>query len=921
MLQDNLMKFLQLKKFLIFIAVLSSCNFLCSMESEETLAVRRIATCYYEKDLQVSKRLIEDFFKTYPSSSYLNNLYLLLADLYLQEKEYEKSLALYQLLQNDQLIDESFIHTLHCLYSLKHFEQLKTRIEEKANFISKQSTEDQNTINFYYAEALFKNQQSPMDLETEKKVISIYKTLLNTPFKGQAFLNLAHLHSMRNDHKLASKYFLNASECFPHLKEELLFLAAENQSHFDLSKSSETFYQIKELDHVKSSDAVYNWLVLLFYSEGFDEILRSKDEILEKVPTSKKALTYLILAKSFFNQEKYNEALSYFNESLNTHNLNANEEKEVLFLSTLSSYYSNNLEKFNVYFGKLEKTYKSSAEYPKALFLKAKMFQKTQEHSKAQNFFNKVAKYTSSSLVEASLYESSLCYFLQNQFQKAHDHLSKFLKSFEQSSYRKSALFYLLQSSAKQYSQKPTYKIKNQLIDDYILALKCEGFFETEMLPEVHIKVAKLYFDLQKFQELFTFLNHFIERFPNVSQTYQAHLLFALAYKKGYQDLANYILHLEKAISHSVPQEELSPIYLHLFQAYFQIAKEHDEKKAPLDNLIKKAAEYLFKAVELNYPIPKEHFLWLAHTYFLRLEKIIPLPKNNPILLESSKIMCLFLDKFPQSESSKEDQLRFNYAKVLGLQGEVEKEAEFLKTFIPKLEPSNSIYIQSMLELGICYELLNQTDLAILTYENIISSYSYSIPVITFTAKLRLARILTQSYLSSYSEALFEKISNLYHDLYLSRSLKSEPLHLEAALDNALIQNMASINNLDYKSYLHMLNKLKEDFTLEDNVISKEYHDMRRAQSDKNKVYEAYMMFIDAKILHLQAKVSLQNNELKQAEEKMDIAKKLIDHLQNNKEGLTPYLQEVSFLENEALNKKDIPFDLLSSYLQHEEQL
>ena len=55
-------------------------------ESDETLAIRRIATCYHEKDFELSQRLIDDFIQSYPASTHFENLYLLLADGYLQKK-------------------------------------------------------------------------------------------------------------------------------------------------------------------------------------------------------------------------------------------------------------------------------------------------------------------------------------------------------------------------------------------------------------------------------------------------------------------------------------------------------------------------------------------------------------------------------------------------------------------------------------------------------------------------------------------------------------------------------------------------------------------------------------------------------------------------------------------------------------------
>lgn len=886
---------------------------LVAVDSDEMLAIRRIAACYHEEDFDLSKKLISDFFKSYPDSKELEYLYILLGDIYFKQKNYSKALTLYEMIKSSYLKQEPLIQKLHCYYSLKKYDELKKNIEpllrSKAHF----SIKDQETITFYYAEALGGENNFFSTPATEKKIISIYRSLLKTSLEPYAKLNLAHIYAKKKNYKKASKYFRDCADAFPEYKEKLLFLAAQNQSEFDIELSTKTFYEIKELKLSKSSDALYNWLVLLFHSENFDEILLAKNEIIKKVPKPKIAYAYTILGKVFFNQKKYREALAHFKLSLNN---TSKPEKEPLFLSLLSSYHLEDSDEFNTFFNLLEKYEKSSKEFQSALFLKGKFCQKQNHFLKAQNYFNKVVKGRSAHLLQAATFEFAFCQFLQNQFEKSHESFIKFSTLFEEGEYVKPALYYQLLSSSKIYEKKPSLKIKNQLIQDYLQAVNFPGFFDLNQLPKIHLKIARLYLDIGEYSKLFSHLETFMEKFEGKEELYQAHLLIALAHKKNSQNLEKYIEHLEKASRLPVPEKDLNPIYLHLFQAYFQLAKENQQRNINISNFLALAAQNLDLAIQNKYPVPKEHFLWLAQFYFDQSKD------NSPqSLLKSSQVLEKYINAFPKMESSEDQYIRFNFAEILDKQKKHKEKIKLLEGLLGKLPCSHPLHIHSKLQVAVSYEKIGETKKAIEIFEEIISRSNYSIPVVTFTAKLHLARLLTKYYLLSPSNELLEKISQYYHDLHLGKSFKNEPLHLEAALDYALFQNMNQINNQNLKPYLEALKSLKESFTSEDNLISKEYHEMRKNNPEKNKIFEDYMLLIDAKILHLESKINKQNNEIKKAGENIRFSKNLIDRLESKMDLLTPYLKEVTYLEKEALDQKILLFDFLTSYISPEASL
>ncbi|MCH9631999.1 MAG: Cell division coordinator CpoB [Chlamydiae bacterium] len=894
------MSFLKLKKFpLIGIsALILSCN--AFSESEETLAIRRIATCYHEKDFELSGKLIDHFFETYPSSCHLENLYLLQADNYLQKKEWKKALTAYQLIQSPLLRDESFIQRLHCHYSLRNFQALKKEIEPRFNDLSNLSTSDQNIVTFYFAESLFKDDLKSLNSKDLTRILKLYNTLLNTSFEAYAKVSMAHIYALQNKHNEASDLFSQSAKAFPDQKERLLFAAASHQSHFDPNLATETFNHIKELNAHTHQEAFYNWMVLLYHSDNFEKIIESRDELLSQIPDSKISSTHLILGKTFFKQKQYIAALNHFDKCLDGHNPKMLLQ-EVSLLGLLASYQLNDLYKLNSYLSILEKKFRSSKEYSEGLFWKAKYFQNNKEFSKALHTYHKVIKTKSEKLLPSSSYQIALIYYQQDQFQKAQSSFTKLLKNFPDSAYSKPSISYLLQSCFKLLHQKESPKVKQQLIDAHLAALNMKGYFEKDQVPQVHLSIAKLYLDLGRQKEFEETLTTFLSLFPKNDKTYQAHLLLAYSSKKKQDGLDNYLQHLEDAAFAAPPLEVLSPIYADLFYGYLQSAK----RIKSMEIVFEKVSDCVIELINFGYDFPKSLYLWFSQSFFQELEKKIKDSRefeNADLLEKASKILTYYIQKFPEIESAHDQNIRFNYARVLGWQRLFKQQLKSLQSLNKQLNPDSSLYFKSLFEEALCHQILDQKDTAIDIYEKIISKQSLFIQDVSLKAKLNLARLLTVEYLSNKNSTLLNKINELYEDLHVARSFKNEPLHLEAALDSSLLNHLDFLQKKDYSSYLKALIKIKDDFSNKDTLLTQEYHEIRLKSPEENSFYESYMMFLDARILNLQAKLQTNEND-SMKKEKMALAQKILSRLQ--KENTTPYLSKIIQIETQSY-KKDV---------------
>jgi hypothetical protein len=128
----------------------------------------------------------------------------------------------------------------------------------------------------------------------------------------------------------------------------------------------------------------------------------------------------------------------------------------------------------------------------------------------------------------------------------------------------------------------------------------------------------------------------------------------------------------------------------------------------------------------------------------------------------------------------------------------------------------------------------------------------------TATAALQSARIKQASQTDP------EKILTMLKNIALQKTLANEPIHLEAAID--YVELLASLQSPDQRleKTLELLTKMKANFTLEDDLLSKDYHAARNQNNEQNQIYLNYITYLDAKILL--ANAQLEKDEARQKE-------------------------------------------------------
>lgn len=326
--------------------------------------------------------------------------------------------------------------------------------------------------------------------------------------------------------------------------------------------------------------------------------------------------------------------------------------------------------------------------------------------------------------------------------------------------------------------------------------------------------------------------------------------LITLSFLKETTCAQDIIQYGEQALAYDPAFSEADRLHLYLFNAYLQQSQTSQD---PM--LTEKAAAHLYIGSQ-TLPISLENQLWLAHTYAKEkmyhpraltiLETILPTEAQQHRFQEEALLLATLY----------EEEERYSEAKNL---------LEKLLVF-----ENESIETRVHLHLATIYKSCNQISQAARLFQGLENCVD---PAIAYPARLEQARIALST--GENIEIALKKLK----ELWVRKSIATEPIHLEAALDYADYQAAFSSE----EEHLKVLEMIKEHFITQSDIWSKDYHEQRLAQPDKDLLYQAYMRYLDAKIYLAQSK-----RERNEAKEKAAYA--LFSTLKQGKYAVTKYL-------------------------------
>ncbi|NGX53327.1 MAG: hypothetical protein K1000chlam4_00036 [Chlamydiae bacterium] len=393
-------------------------------------------------------------------------------------------------------------------------------------------------------------------------------------------------------------------------------------------------------------------------------------------------------------------------------------------------------------------------------------------------------------------------------------------------------------------------------------ALADEEIFTRSEKAIMQTLLAESYLALGRYQTAETLLQDHLQRCGESAKT---HALLAQCYLKDGADPEQPISHGERALQLNPGLKEL---HLPLFNAYLELAKTK-----PDENFEEKAAHHLYEGANLS-PISLENRFWLANYYYLSVESQFNREKA---------LRAIFL-----LEPLVEDPTHFD-SSLVKLSALYEWVGDYEKAF-SLLEKLSSP--PAKLRLANLFHSVGKREKAMPLYQNLEELADLSV---AGEARLQVARYLFASLSVAEKRVESPHMKEVLHrlnDLKLRKSLASEPIHLEAALDHAEF-TAASVHQEERDTtLLKLLLKVKDEFTTEKDIWSKDYHSTRKLLPDQDRIYQAYMRYLDARIFLLQAKMAKREGKIVKGQSKEKAARALLSTLKQGKFALTKYLVE-----------------------------
>jgi hypothetical protein len=199
----------------------------------------------------------------------------------------------------------------------------------------------------------------------------------------------------------------------------------------------------------------------------------------------------------------------------------------------------------------------------------------------------------------------------------------------------------------------------------------------------------------------------------------------------------------------------------------------------------------------------------------------------------------------------------------------------------------------ALFELAQAYERAQEFEEALAIYDDLLESPVFISSQISQNAKLQRARLeyagLEEEQKKENTPELSKILSDL-KDLEIQKRLRSEPIHLEAALEYAFIRSSLAPPEMQMELSHFYLSRLKENFDVDENGLPRDYQSARKDFPAQFLLSQSYLSFVDAELLRLEALIARQNGQEEIAGDIEKMAKEKLQALLEGQTDVTPYL-------------------------------
>ncbi len=823
----------------------------------ESIELRQIADYWKEQEYTLAKERIYQFLEIYPTTVFKEQLYAMLADLFVKEKNYLAAIDFYQKIPFEKKSQTSFFHHVYCLYQLGLWEEV---IAQAPHVMKHASTtkEQLDTTRFAFAEALMQTALKTEDSSHKKEVLlqaeSEYKRLLSTRYACDSLYSLAHINVLLENPIQAANLYLMLAEKDSENKEQYLFQAGYLQMKIDPDKAIENLEKVCSLKKEKGSQAAHLLLQILFQQKEYSKLLIMREKLSDLI-VSDPLISYYT-GKSLYQTNNPDQAIFFLVQFLESPNIDTSYEKSAIITLISCAKITKN---WSLLEENLEYLTHSFAQDTQTLDL---ILMYTQLCKQDENW-GKMAEY-SQKLLELSpdhpqketlIYEQALCSIHEQNLSQAIQKILAFLENFPHSIYTKQAWRHLLNCCMQDLKQSPLdlYSTKQAVFITYATkALEKEELFSDEEKQKMHWLLIQSLFEQKQYQKSLDASEKYVEQYGSSSDTY---LFTALCQEHLKIDTLQIAENFEKALAD--PKSAHGRICNRkLYNLYLSAAQENFSEA-----LFLKAANCLF--ANIDEPVELNNLDWLAHFYYQQFE--IAEKEKKHFYAKRAKIS--FEKLLDHSALSVESWLELEVLKLCALYdylGEKIKKVPLLSFLAQKQKELSSIdwkwQRRVLFELAISYQEQKRYEEAIKVYDTLIdsskhvSSY-YGSAALLEKARLQFSLLSSQERQEGSTDVI--AICDALKEVQIRKKLLSEPLHLEAALEYIEVKACISSNPLERK--LELLLQIRDDFSLAEDPSVQHYLSTQDLFPDKMHLYQDYLSFIDLEIISIKAQLARKN--------------------------------------------------------------
>ncbi len=895
---------------------------------EEALFVRRILEFWKDNEPILVKAQIHQFLKLYPTSEYRDSLLVILGDTYWKEKNYKQALTAYDEIKAPHLCDKVFNNRLDCHYHLEnHYDITEALLSKLSSEKEPPETNEQALWMFYFAEALLQQAKQMDDPIAANEGYTLskdyYELLLNTEHKVNAKLALAEIYSLLNQNQPAAVYYLELADLIPEKKEEMIWRAAQLQQVQAPEDGIRLYAQLLQLDGAKSADAAYNKLLLMYALGHYQPIIDEQEELRHYLSSENHPLLAFYIGHSYFHLGQYEKAIDYldplFNKQIKLPVHDIALEKSLMMTMLASRYHLNDINQVNYLADKFEFTFPKDIALAGILYFQAAACKNNGQIEKGLNLLNRVKdEFPEYDRMDHVDYERAVILFKLKQWEPSRTAFKELIQKYPDSPLAQTSRQYLPNTTlqiidATPYDAANLPILKRQLIEEMQAALDFPDSVKGELRPRYFLKIAKTWYELKEYLQAIDTLLELLDKHSDDPNLFQAHLLLATCYHEGLRDPVLFAKHAENVLALNEDYFDQDKLRLNLFSTYLQLSRAEQPSSANENPYIDKAAEHLFEVLLRDQEsIKTENQLWLANYFYNKVKShtdeyaVEPLTDKQSLELAKKGVQIYekalgILPSAPhvniQQDTLYLEHETFKLSNLYGWINQSDAQIALLNDLIgqQKENPQWSWTLRSrtIFALANSYRQKGNVTHALENYIQLTANPKTTDPYISSASKLHWARLNFLTLAPEKRHLDDEETINILKtlkDLQLRKSLAQEPLHLEAGIDYAFIRSSLEPHKKQDEQRYFLFTRLKEEFSNQDDLWAKDYNASRKQYPEKDIIYQAYMMLIDAHLLKMEADLAAAKGSSLEQEAKQEAAHAIYKSLIQGKFAVSKYV-------------------------------